>query len=88
MSGRIGGTIEQMTSMGSHFNHEAESLNALVSRITTQLNATDWEGPAARRFREQWDGEFRSVFTKVELGLRECSREVRGRATALAQAGG
>lgn len=87
MSGRIGGTIEQMNTMGTQFNNEADTLNALVARITSQLNSTDWEGGAAQRFRDQWNGEFKAVFTKVETGLRECATEVRNRATALTQAG-
>ncbi len=87
MSGRIGGTIEQMTTMGTQFNSEAEMLAALVARITSQLNSTDWEGGAAQRFREQWNGEFKGVFTKVEAGLRACGSEVKGRAAALTQAG-
>jgi WXG100 family type VII secretion target len=84
---RIGGTIEQMTAMGSKFGTEADTIGALVSRITTQLNSTDWEGGAAQRFRDQWNGEFKGVFTKVEAGLRECGTEVKSRATALTQAG-
>jgi len=61
MSGRVGGTIEQMTMMGTQFNNEADTLSALVGRITSQLNSTDWEGGAAQRFRDQWNGEFRGL---------------------------
>jgi WXG100 family type VII secretion target len=88
MSGRIGGTVEQMNTMGAQFNNEADTLNSLVARVTSQLNATDWEGGAAQRFRDQWNGEFRSTFAQVEQGLRECATEVRNRAEALTQAGG
>lgn len=84
---RIGGTIEQMTTMGTQFGNEADTIAALVGRITSQLNSTDWEGGAAQRFREQWNGEFKGVFTKVEAGLRECGTEVKNRAAALTQAG-
>ncbi len=86
MAGRIGGTVEQMTTMGSQFGNEADAIGALVSRITSQLNSTDWEGGAAQRFRDQWNGEFKGVFNKVETGLRECGNEVRNRASALTQA--
>lgn len=72
---------------GTQFNNEADTLSALVGRITSQLNSTDWEGGAAQRFRDQWNREFRNVLTQVEAGLRECSAEVRNRANALAQAG-
>lgn len=88
MAGRIGGATEQMHSMGSKFTSEADQLEALVSRITSQLHSTDWEGGAAQRFRSQWDGEFRNVFNQVCAGLRECSAEVNKRAEALQQVGG
>lgn len=87
MSGRIGGTVEQMQTMGTKFNSEADELDALVARVSSQLAATDWEGGAAMRFRSQWDGEFKATFQKVSQGLRECATEVNNRATALTQAG-
>jgi len=87
MTDRIGGSIEQMRTMGSTFNGEAAELEALVSRISAQLSSTDWEGGAAVRFRAQWDGEFKSTFQQVSTGLRECANEVSKRADALASAG-
>lgn len=88
MSGRIGGTIEQMQTMGAKFNSEVTELESLVSRISAQLASTDWEGGAAQRFRAQWEGEFKSTFQQVAEGLRECASEVQNRANALTQAGG
>jgi uncharacterized protein YukE len=88
MSPRIGGTVEQMTTMGSKFGTEADTIGHLVARVTTQLNTTDWEGGAAQRFRDQWNSEFKGVFTKVEAGLRECGTEINKRAAALTHAGG
>jgi WXG100 family type VII secretion target len=88
MSGRIGGTVEQMQTMGAKFNSEASELESLVARVSSQLASTDWEGGAAQRFRAQWEGEFRSTFNQVSQGLRECASEVQNRANALTQAGG
>jgi WXG100 family type VII secretion target len=88
MSGRIGGTIEQMQTMGAKFNSEVTELESLVSRISAQLASTDWEGGAAQRFRAQWEGEFKATFQQVAEGLRECASEVQNRANALTQAGG
>ncbi len=88
MSGRIGGTVEQMNTMGTKFNSEAAELDSLVSRVTAQLAGTDWEGGAAQRFRDQWNGEFKATFVAVSNGLRECSAELNNRASALTQAGG
>lgn len=88
MSGRIGGTVEQMQTMGTKFNGEAEQIEALVARVSSQLAGTDWEGGAAQRFRSQWEGEFKSTFQQVAQGLRDCAQEVNNRATALTQAGG
>ena len=88
MSGRIGGTVEQMQTMGAKFNSESSELDSLVSRISSALASTDWEGGAAQRFRDQWEGEFKGVFAQVSRGLQDCASEVQNRATALSQAGG
>lgn len=88
MSGRIGGTVEQMQTMGAKFNSEVSELESLVSRVSAQLASTDWEGGAAQRFRDQWEGEFKNTFAQVAQGLRECASEVQNRANALTQAGG
>ena len=87
MRPRIGGTVEQMTGIGSRFGAEADTIGTLAARITTQLNITDWEGGAAQRFRDQWNSEFKGVFMKVEAGLRECGTEINQRAAALTQVG-
>ena len=88
MSGKIGGTIEQMTGMGSTFTTEAGEVDRLVNAITSQLGSTDWEGGAAQRFRDQWNGEFRNALVQVAQGLRDCADEVKKRAAALEQVGG
>jgi len=88
MTGRIGGTIEQMQDMGTKFTNEVAELESLVTRISAQLASTDWEGGAAQRFRAQWEGEFKSTFQQVGEGLRACGQEVQSRANALTQAGG
>lgn len=87
MPNRIGGTPEEMTSLGTKFDNEAQTLHALVTRITTQLGSTDWEGDAAQRFRDQWETEFKGDFTKVEAGLHACAKELRNRAGLLTHAG-
>lgn len=88
MTGRIGGTIDQMQHMGAKFTNEVTELEGLVTRISAQLASTDWEGGAAQRFRAQWEGEFKATFAQVGEGLRACATEVTNRANALTQAGG
>lgn len=88
MSGRIGGTIEQMNTLGAKFQSEAAELGRLVSSISSQLAGTEWDGGAAQRFKDQWNGEFKSVFAKVQQGLEDSATEVRNRVSALEQAGG
>ena len=87
MSGRIGGTVDDMNVMAGNFTTAQADLDSLVARISAQLDGTDWEGGAASRFREQWNGEFKATFTKVSAALLDCSNEVKQRATALTQAG-
>jgi WXG100 family type VII secretion target len=84
---QIGGTIEQMQSLQATFTREAGSVQELTSTISGQVGSTWWVGPAADRFKSQWDGEFRPMLQQLQQALQECSAEVQRRAQALVEAG-
>jgi uncharacterized protein YukE len=84
---RIGGDLEQLVQLKAVFDREAQSVDELTRTITAQLGSTTWEGPAANRFREMWNGDFQSSLGRVRDGLQEASAEVSRRLEALRQAG-
>jgi len=84
---RIGGDLEQLVQLKAVFDREAQAVDEMTRTITGQLSATSWEGPAANRFREMWDGDFQSSLGRVRNGLQEAATEVARRLEALRHAG-
>jgi WXG100 family type VII secretion target len=84
---QVGGTTEELQTLSSTFTRESGSVSELTSTIDGQVNGTWWIGPAADRFKEAWQGQFKPTLAKLQTALDEAATEVRNRATALAQAG-
>ncbi len=87
MSQVIGAQIEQLQSLEKTFNTQAGNVESMTSGITNQLGSTQWEGPAADRFRNEWSSEFAPMLKKLVTALTEAGQEVERRRNALIQAG-
>jgi len=84
---QVGGNLEQLTSLKGKFNTEAQDVQRLIASVTSALEATWWVGPAAERFRQSWNGEFRPALNRLDQALQEAGREVGNREQALRNAG-
>ena len=51
------------------------------------MSSTWWKGPAADRFRSEWECTFAPTLRQLETALREASAEISRRHQALTQAG-
>jgi uncharacterized protein YukE len=85
---QIGGSIEEMRQLQTAFSREAGAVGQLAAAVNGQLGSTWWVGPAADRFREQWNAEFRPMLLQLQEALGASSTEVGRHAEALMQAGG
>jgi WXG100 family type VII secretion target len=85
---QIGGSIEEMRQLQAAFAREAGTVQQLAATVTSQVTSTWWVGPAAERFREQWNSEFRPVLLQLHEALGSSSQEIGRHAEALTQAGG
>lgn len=89
MDSRIVGSTEQMNRLSSDFKKSSAEVDSLTSRldsIVTQVVGTGWEGNAANKFRDLWNGEFKTALRKLDSALHDASREVENRKRALIQA--
>lgn len=84
---QIGATIEEMQTLQAAFTRESGTVDQLSSSISGQVGATWWVGPAAERFRSEWEGEFKPMLARLSVALQECSQEVGRRSEAIAAAG-
>jgi WXG100 family type VII secretion target len=84
---QIGAELTQMQALQRTFEKNANETANLMGSIRSQLDGTDWKGPAADRFRNAWKGEFEPALKKLQDALTEAGQEVKRRHDALQQAG-
>jgi len=77
----------QLESLGQSFNRESGTVSQLTSTIGGQVTSTWWKGPAADRFRSEWESEFAPTLRRLEAALQQASQEIGKRHQALTQAG-
>jgi len=82
----VGGNLEQLRVLEQRFTADAEEVGDLQRRITATLNNTTWTGPAADRFRSEWNGSFVGALARLQEALTENASVVRSRAQAIQQA--
>ena len=88
MLGMLGANPEEMTVLHGRFTSSAGKVADLTARIQATVSSTTWTGPAAERFRGQWEGEFRSALTSLQAALEDNASFVRQRLDAIQQATG
>lgn len=84
---QIGATIEQMSTLSQKFSAEANDVSRLRGAVTSQIASTWWEGPAAQRFKSEWEGSYAPMLDRLQASLEECATEVRNRSAAIEAAG-
>jgi len=87
MSGQIGAEMGQLDGLRKKFDQESVTVSQLTSSIGSQVGSTWWKGPAADRFRSEWESTFAPTLRQLEQALKEASAEIARRHSALQQAG-
>jgi WXG100 family type VII secretion target len=83
----IGAEMGQLQELKSTFDRESATVEQLTRSIDGKVQGTWWKGPAADRFRNQWESEFKPNLANLRSALQEASSEVGRRHEALQQAG-
>lgn len=86
MSAILGGDPQQMQQLAQTFRAEAGAVEQLTARINGTLNNTVWTGPAADRFRQEWETSFRQALTRLQEALNENAAVVDNRMRAITEA--
>ena len=83
MLSMVGGSLEQMQALEHQFASDAQAVGDLQRRITAAVSNTTWTGPAADRFRSEWNGTFVGALSRLQEALQENAGVVRNRRTAI-----
>jgi uncharacterized protein YukE len=64
----------------------ASEIDNQKSNLNSLLNSTDWKGPDADKFRDEWSGTHTTMLTKVADALREAGNKAKRNAEQQEQA--
>lgn len=86
---RIGADIGRMEDLEGTFRTEGGTCRDMIDKLNRA--ATDsvgfWDGPAADKFRDAWNSQFKPALDKLHAALGEAETEVKNRKEAIRQAG-
>ncbi len=77
--------VEQVRQLSTQLNQKATDIEGILSSLTSALNATQWEGPDANQFRNDWSGQHTSALRNVANALREAGSKAQQNAAAQEQ---
>lgn len=77
--GMQGADIASMQQLEQRLQQESAAVRDLMQRINGSLQNTQWTGPAADRFKQEWAGEFQKALTTLSDALAQNAVAVRNR---------
>ena len=74
--------VQQVRDLGTNLDREAEAIDGILSKLTGVLNNTQWTGPDATAFRNEWQSAHSNALRKVAAALKETAAAARQNAAA------
>lgn len=78
--------IQQVRTLSSQLSRQAETIQQALSTLTSALQGTQWTGPDAEQFRNEWSSTHTSNLKTVINALQEASQKAARNADAQEQA--
>ncbi len=77
--------VQQVRDLATNLDREADGIDQVLSKLTGVLNGTQWTGPDATQFRNDWQGAHSNALRRVATALRETAQLARANAAAQEQ---
>lgn len=77
--------IQQVRQLSSQLNQKAGDIENILTSLTQALSGTQWEGPDATSFRNDWSGQHTAALRQVIQALRDASAKAQQNANAQEQ---
>lgn len=77
--------VQQVRQLSTQLNQKASDIDSILTSLTSALNGTQWEGPDATQFRNDWTGQHTSSLRQVAQALRDAASKAQQNATAQEQ---
>ncbi len=89
--GEVGGDLAVMDRLKTQFDRQRSTIANLITELDREVLGTvgtGWKGPAADKFAQAWDTDFKKALQNLSEALGSAGEEVKRRRDALARAGG
>ncbi len=64
-------TPDQLRSLNTTLQGQAGQVGGVKSKIQSAINGTNWNSPAATKFKGDWNSKYAKTLTELEQALRE-----------------
>jgi hypothetical protein len=76
-----GADVAQLKTLGTKLQAGSQEIDNQRSMLTKVLAGTQWLGPDAEKFRNEWNGEHVAALTRVSQALQQASQQANRNAT-------
>jgi hypothetical protein len=70
-----GADVEQLKTLGTKLQNGANEIEQQKNNLNNLLTNTEWRGPDADIFRQQWSGEHMTQLTRVAEALKDAGQK-------------
>lgn len=84
----VGMDIQQVRQLSTQLSQKASDIEQILSSLSSQLGSTQWEGPDANQFRNDWSGQHTSALRNVANALRDAANKASQNASQQEQTSG
>jgi hypothetical protein len=81
----FGANPDQLAALGRNLQLQMESINGVLSTVSSTLAGTDWVGPARDQFEGDWNSTFRTALTRLNEAFDAAGRDCISRSRDLAR---
>ncbi len=77
--------VQEVRTLASQLETEAAQIDQILQKLTTTLTNTQWTGPDATQFRNDWQSAHTAKLRQVSQALKDAANTARQNATAQEQ---
>ena len=77
--------VQQVRQLSKQMTHEADTIQQTLSKLTSALQAAQWTGPDAQKFRNEWSSSHTTALKSVIQALQNAGQMAARNANAQEQ---
>ena len=70
-----GANPEQLAKLGTTLKQQIETINSMMSTVSSVLGGTTWVGPAREQFEGDWNSTFRSALNRLNQAFEAAGQD-------------